>query len=76
MWPDHCVQNSHGSELEVGLQAELNKVAPASRVAIVKKGTDPGLDSYSAFADNEYSAFTSMARILHVHGVEEVHIVG
>ena len=45
LWPDHCVQ---GTE-----KARLHPDLPHDRFdAIVRKGTDPRVDSYSAFRDN------------------------
>lgn len=45
LWPDHCVQGTDGAELEPGL--------PWYRVsAVIRKGTDPQSDSYSAFRNN------------------------
>jgi nicotinamidase/pyrazinamidase len=45
LWPTHCVQGSKGAELHEGLDQ--------SRIGhIIHKGTDPGVDSYSAFFDN------------------------
>jgi nicotinamidase/pyrazinamidase len=45
LWPDHCVQGSAGAALHPALS--LDRVE-----AIFRKGTDPDLDSYSAFFDN------------------------
>lgn len=45
LWPDHCVQQSHGAELRHGL--------PWHRLtALIRKATDPRVDSYSAFRNN------------------------
>lgn len=45
LWPDHCVAGSRGAELTGDL--------PWQRVnAILRKGSDPKVDSYSAFRDN------------------------
>ena len=45
LWPDHCVQNSPGAQLAEGL--------PWERVsAIIRKGDDPLVDSYSVFRNN------------------------
>jgi nicotinamidase/pyrazinamidase len=45
LWPDHCVQGSSGARLQPDL--------PWDRVAaIVRKGTDPKVDSYSGFRNN------------------------
>ncbi|MDA0713194.1 MAG: isochorismatase family protein, partial [bacterium] len=44
LWPDHCVQNEVGSELSPKLNTKMiNK--------IFYKGTNPYVDSYSAFFD-------------------------
>jgi nicotinamidase/pyrazinamidase len=45
LWPDHCVAGSPG--------AALHPALPWERVrAIVRKGMDPAVDSYSAFRNN------------------------
>ncbi|TVP47485.1 MAG: nicotinamidase [Gemmatimonadales bacterium] len=45
LWPDHCVQGTPGAELAPGL--------PWERVsAVIRKGTDPRVDSYSGFRNN------------------------
>jgi nicotinamidase/pyrazinamidase len=45
MWPDHCVQGSAGAELHPELPTH-----PLS--LILRKGTTPDVDSYSAFREN------------------------
>lgn len=73
LWPDHCVQGSPGAALHAGL--------PQERVtAIVRKGEDPAVDSYSGFrnnwnADGERPA-TGLAGYLRERGVEEVQVCG
>lgn len=74
LWPDHCVQGSPGSELEAGLKRRLE--ALGEKVTVVCKGTQAGVDSYSAFADNQYMAFTELARVLHEQGIRKVDVVG
>jgi nicotinamidase/pyrazinamidase len=45
LWPDHCVPGSRGAEFHPSVHWE--------RVdAIMRKGTDPKVDSYSAFRSN------------------------
>ncbi len=45
LWPDHCVQNTPG--------AAFSEHLPWERVdAIIRKGTDPKVDSYSGFRNN------------------------
>ncbi|CEP07808.1 hypothetical protein [Parasitella parasitica] len=69
MWPDHCVQNTYGSELS----KEINE---KDIDFIVKKGMNYRVDSYSAFADNNYSEITSLAKILYQNHVDIVIIAG
>ncbi|KAI8991220.1 nicotinamidase [Mycotypha africana] len=69
MWPDHCVQGSYGAELS-------KKLNTTDIDFIVKKGTDPKVDSYSAFADNTYAHFTPLAKYLYQHQIENVYVVG
>jgi hypothetical protein len=42
LWPDHCVQNSPGASFHSGL--DITRIR-----AVIRKGTDPGIDSYSGF---------------------------
>jgi len=69
LWPDHCVQGTHGAELSVDLnQKEIQK--------IFRKGTDPGIDSYSGFFDNGHRKATGLGEYLKSRGVDEVYIAG
>jgi nicotinamidase/pyrazinamidase len=45
LWPDHCVQGTPGAELHEGLPSEWID-------AIIRKGADPTVDSYSGFRNN------------------------
>ncbi len=45
LWPDHCVQGTPGAALRADLPWE-------SADAIVRKGTDPDVDSYSGLRNN------------------------
>nr|WP_307776255.1 bifunctional nicotinamidase/pyrazinamidase [uncultured Cetobacterium sp.] len=66
-WPEHCVQDTWGSELHKSL-------LPIDTVIL--KGTDPEIDSYSAFYDNGKKKKTNLGKILKKHDVSEVFIVG
>jgi nicotinamidase/pyrazinamidase len=68
LWPDHCVQDSPGAEL-----AEKLHVDRVERV--FRKGTDPGVDSYSAFFDNAGRA-TGLSEFLNRRQVDDVFIAG
>ncbi len=69
LWPDHCVQGSRGADFPRGL--ELGRVE-----AILRKGTDPRLDSYSGFFDNGRRKATGLGDYLRGRGVDEVHLLG
>lgn len=45
LWPDHCIQGTPGAELHPGMDWTLME-------AVIRKGTDPRSDSYSAFRNN------------------------
>ena len=73
LWPDHCIQGTPGAELEAGM--------PWERVdAVIRKATDPAVDSYSAFRNNWNSAGerppTGLSGYLRDRGVEDVYICG
>ncbi len=57
LWPRHCVQFSEGAEFHPNLDV--------SRIdAVVLKGQDPEVDSYSAFADNGGRRITELGALL------------
>lgn len=73
LWPDHCVQGTPGAALVQGM--------PWERVAaIVRKGTDRRVDSYSTFRNNwdpeGKRPRTGLAGYLRERGVEEVWLCG
>merc|ERR1711892_1328763 len=45
LWPDHCVQGSDGAKFH-------SNITNPKKTKIVQKGTNPMIDSYSAFFDN------------------------
>ena len=69
MWPDHCVQNTHGAEFHSGLD-----VRPGDTV--FRKGEVLELDSYSGFLDNDHRHETGLRAFLTEKGIEEVSIAG
>jgi nicotinamidase/pyrazinamidase len=69
LWPVHCVQGSFGAELAAALQRP--------RIAkVFYKGTNPGIDSYSALFDNGHLESTGMGEWLKAQGVRDLYIVG
>ncbi|CAO3612761.1 unnamed protein product [Mucor hiemalis] len=69
MWPNHCIQGSFGAE--ISKEIDLKHVNH-----IVQKGMNRSVDSYSAFADNNYSEITELAKILYQNFIDKVIIVG
>jgi nicotinamidase/pyrazinamidase len=69
LWPDHCVQGSTGADFHRGLD-----LAPAQLV--LRKGTDPLIDSYSAFRENDRRTTTGLAGYLRERGVTRVLLAG
>ncbi|MCS7183408.1 MAG: bifunctional nicotinamidase/pyrazinamidase [Thermoanaerobaculum sp.] len=69
LWPDHCVQGSWGAQFHPELDTRPFRL-------IVRKGTDPRVDSYSAFRDNRKDRSTGLAGYLRELGVSQVTVVG
>lgn len=69
MWPDHCIQGTFGAEFHKDL--DISKVTK-----IIQKGTDPEVDSYSGFQDNNQSSKTELDDYLKSKNIELVEIVG
>ncbi|ORX46500.1 nicotinamidase [Hesseltinella vesiculosa] len=68
LWPDHCIQGSRGADI-------LDQLVDLPSIN-VKKGTNIFVDSYSAFADNQYHHFTDLAKHLYQHDIEQVVVCG
>jgi len=71
LWPDHCVQNTYGSEFHTGI---LDAVSRAQ--AIIRKGTNANVDSYSAFFENDGVTDTGLSAYLKAKGIKRVVFVG
>ncbi|MCX8006932.1 MAG: bifunctional nicotinamidase/pyrazinamidase [Coriobacteriia bacterium] len=69
LWPDHCVQHTPGASFHSGLD-----VVPIGHV--VRKGSDPLVDSYSAFFDNDHVTSTGLDAFLRTHGASELVVMG
>jgi nicotinamidase/pyrazinamidase len=73
LWPDHCIQMTHGADLHPSL--DWGKAA-----AIIRKATDPTTDSYSAIRNNwnphGVRPPTGLAGYLKNRGVEHIFVCG
>jgi len=69
MWPAHCVQDTRGAELHADLpHAKLD--------GVVRKGTDPAIDSYSGFFDNGHLKQTELHAWLTERWIKQVYVLG
>lgn len=69
MWPVHCVIDSEGAKLHPKLNSSKIK-------AFVTKGSNPNVDSYSGFFDNDKKSQTDLNSILLRNGIKEIDVVG
>lgn len=69
LWPDHCVQNSEGAIFHKDLKTKLAD-------KIIQKGTNPDIDSYSGFLDNDKKSETGLADYLKSQRVKRIFICG
>lgn len=69
LWPDHCVQRKKGSRFHKDLNLD-------KKFKIFKKGTNPEIDSYSGFYDNDHKSSTGLSEYLKKKKVEKVYITG
>ncbi|MFA9486483.1 bifunctional nicotinamidase/pyrazinamidase [Moraxella haemolytica] len=69
LWPNHCIAGSCGAEFHPDLKTQYFKV-------IIRKGTNPEVDSYSSFFDNDYVQSTGLEGCLKELKITELHFVG
>lgn len=69
LWPDHCVQGTKGAEFHPGLDI------PHAR-AVIRKGLNPAVDSYSGFREADRVSPTGLAGYLSDLGVTRVFLCG
>lgn len=69
LWPDHCLQGSSGAEFHPDFD-----IRPLD--LIIHKGTNSGLDSYSAFFENDHQTPTGLAPYLNGLEVKELYFCG
>jgi len=69
LWPDHCVQNTNGADFCPTLETDRID-------GVFFKGTDAGIDSYSALFDNARRKATGLADFLRERKVTDVYVMG
>ncbi len=69
LWPDHCIRGTPGADLHKDLNLK-------SVDLIIRKGTNPGLDSYSAFLENDKQTETGLEYYLKGLKIKELYLCG
>jgi nicotinamidase/pyrazinamidase len=69
LWPDHCVQGTIGAELHPALSIP-------HAALILRKGFRGGIDSYSAFLENDHSTPTGLSGYLRERGLQRLFFCG
>ncbi|MEI8266324.1 MAG: bifunctional nicotinamidase/pyrazinamidase [Betaproteobacteria bacterium] len=69
LWPDHCVQGTPGAAFHPSLNT-----TPARLV--IRKGFRPGIDSYSAFFENDRTTPTGLTGYLRERGLKRLFLCG
>jgi nicotinamidase/pyrazinamidase len=69
LWPDHCVQGTHGAALHRGLEI------PHAQL-VIRKGYHRAIDSYSAFLEADRKTSTGLAGYLRERGLKSLYVCG
>lgn len=69
LWPDHCVQDTPGAAFHPDLQVGKAQM-------VVRKGFHPGIDSYSAFRENDRVTRTGLDGYLKERGFTRLAMCG
>jgi nicotinamidase/pyrazinamidase len=69
LWPTHCVQGTDGAGFHPDLRTDRADL-------ILRKGFRPGIDSYSAFFENDRTTPTGLEGYLRGRGVQTVVLAG
>lgn len=69
LWPTHCVIGSPGAAFHPALAGDVADL-------VIRKGFRPGIDSYSAFFDNDHATPTGLAGYLRDRGLTDLTFVG
>jgi nicotinamidase/pyrazinamidase len=69
LWPDHCVQNTFGAEFQKTVKTQFANL-------ILRKGSNPEIDSYSAFVENDKKTQTGLTGYLKDLKILKVFVCG
>ena len=69
LWPEHCVQGSEGANFHLKLDVDRAS-------AVIRKGANPQIDSYSAFFENDRKTATGLDGYLKSLEIDKINLVG
>ena len=69
LWPDHCVPGTPGADFHPTLDTTCFDL-------IIRKGKNPGLDSYSAFFENDRKTSTGLEYYLKGLNIKHLFLTG
>lgn len=69
LWPDHCVQGTHGADFHPSLDTKRAQI-------ILRKGFRKQIDSYSGFYENDHKTGTGLTGYLRDRGIGSLYIAG
>lgn len=69
LWPRHCVIGNEGAAFHSGLNTDRADL-------VIRKGFRPGIDSHSAFFENDHETPTGLAGYLRERGLTDLSLVG
>lgn len=69
LWPDHCIQGTHGAAFHPGLDLPMVQ-------AVIRKGFRPQIDSYSAFFENDRQTPTGLVGYCRERGFRRLFFAG
>ena len=69
LWPDHCIQGSTGGNFHKNLNTNKSDL-------ILRKGSNPKIDSYSAFFENDKSTTTGLEGYLLKKDIKKLYLCG
>ena len=69
LWPDHCVQGTEGAAFHAALDIP-------HAALVLRKGFRPGIDSYSAFYENDRGTPTGLCGYLRERGFRRLFFAG
>jgi nicotinamidase/pyrazinamidase len=69
LWPDHCIQGTHGAELRPDLDIPHTAL-------VIRKGFRSQIDSYSALYENDHKTPTGLAGYLRERGFKRIFTTG